>query len=193
VNSLVGCDVLGEPVETFIQTITSYGTSGLDEPGSSSDGVEAKLIGDLWAGESAWQVLLVGEHEQYSVLEFFLSEHLVELLAVLFNSVSVVGVDDVDETLSVGVVMSPQKSDLVLTADVPHIEGDVLVLDSLDVEADGWNGVDNLTELELVEDCCLASCVEADHENTHLAGADHTFPDVGEKVSHSWCLIGLSF
>ena len=178
--------MLGKPVESLVETITSYGTGRLDEPGSSSDGVEAELVSDFWAGEGAWEILLVGKDEKDSILKLFLGEHLVELFTVLLNSVSIVGVDDVDETLSVGVVVSPEKSDLVLTTDIPHVEGDVLVLDGLDVEADGGDGVDDLTELELVEDSGLSGGIETDHENAHLAGADHAFPDVGEKVSHSW-------
>jgi hypothetical protein len=51
-----------------------------------------------------------------------------------------------------GEVMSPQRTDLVLAADVPNIEFCVLVRHGLDVEADGGNGGDVLVELELVED-----------------------------------------
>lgn len=49
-------------------------------------------------------------------------------------------------------VVSPQRSDLVLAADVPDVELGVLVRDGLDVEADGGDGGDVLVELELVED-----------------------------------------
>jgi hypothetical protein len=48
--------------------------------------------------------------------------------------------------------MSPERSDLVLAADIPDVELGVLVCDGLDVEADGGNGRDVLVELELVED-----------------------------------------
>ena len=39
-----------------------------------------------------------------------------------------------DQTLSVLEVVAPERSDLVLTADVPDREADVLVLHCLDVE-----------------------------------------------------------
>jgi hypothetical protein len=65
-------------------------------------------------------------------------------------------------TLGVLVVVAPERADLVLAADVPHRERDVLVLDGLDVEADGGDGRDNLAELELVEDRGLAGGVQAD-------------------------------
>jgi hypothetical protein len=53
-------------------------------------------------------------------------------------------------------VVSPKRSDLVLSADVPDVEARVLVRDGLDVEADGRDGVDFAggarRELEGVED-----------------------------------------
>jgi hypothetical protein len=49
-------------------------------------------------------------------------------------------------------VVSPQRTDLVLAADVPDVEFGVLVCDRLDVKADGGDGRDVLVELELVED-----------------------------------------
>ena len=55
--------------------------------------------------------------------------------------------------------MSPQGSDLILTTNIPHSEADVLVLHSLHVEPDGRDSGDDLTELQLVEDCCLTSGV----------------------------------
>lgn len=50
--------------------------------------------------------------------------------------------------------MSPKRTDLVLTTNVPDVELCVLVGDGLDVEADGGNGGDILVELELVKNCC---------------------------------------
>ena len=64
--------------------------------------------------------------------------------------------------------MPPQGPDLVLTADVPHGEADVLVLNRLDVEADGGDGGDNLAQLELVEDGRLTGRVQPDHQDPHL-------------------------
>lgn len=49
--------------------------------------------------------------------------------------------------------MSPQRPNLILSANIPDVELDVLVCDGFDVEADGRNGSDVLVQLELVEDC----------------------------------------
>ena len=51
-------------------------------------------------------------------------------------------------------VVSPQRTNLVLAADVPDVEFGVLVCDGLDVEADGRDGGHVLVELELVQDGC---------------------------------------
>ena len=63
------------------------------------------------------------------------AHHLLQLVLSLGDSLPVVGVDDEDDSLRVLEVVAPQRPDLVLAADVPHGEADVLVLDGLDVEA----------------------------------------------------------
>lgn len=51
-----------------------------------------------------------------------------------------------------GVVVPPEGTNLVLASDIPDVELDVLVGNSLDVETDGGDGGHRLVELELVED-----------------------------------------
>ncbi len=176
----LGDNVLGEPVETLIQAVTSGGAGSLDVPGSASECVQAELVSDFGSGQGAWEILLVGEDEEDGIAELLFREHLVELFAGIIDSVAIVGVNDEDEALSVLVVVSPEKSNLVLTADVPHSERDVLVLDSLDVKADSGDSGDDLTKLELVEDSGLTGGIEADHEDAHLLLADEARPDLGE-------------
>ena len=49
-------------------------------------------------------------------------------------------IDDEHEALSAGVVMSPQRTNFILSSYVPYIEFDVLICDSLHVETD-YDGV----------------------------------------------------
>ena len=107
-----------------------------------------------------------------------------ELFTVLINTLAITGVNDVDEALGVCVVVAPKESDLVLTTDVPHVERNVLVFDSLDVETNSRNRVDDLAELELVKNCGLASSVETDHQDSHLACSNHSLPDLAKETSH---------
>jgi hypothetical protein len=81
------------------------------------------------------QILLVGEDKEQSITELVLVEHALKLLTGLDDTITIVGVDDKDDTLGVLEVMSPQRTDLVLSSDIPHGELNVLVLDRLDVEA----------------------------------------------------------
>lgn len=46
--------------------------------------------------------------------------------------------------------MSPQRSNLVLATDIPHVELYILIGDCLDVESDCGDGRDRLVEFELV-------------------------------------------
>ena len=58
-----------------------------------------------------------------------------KLLFRLVYPFTVLTVDNEDETLSTGVVVPPERTNLVLSSDIPHGERDVLVLDGLNVEA----------------------------------------------------------
>lgn len=127
------------------------------DPGALSEAVKTKLVGDLssvhgvlshcvsrgrlkWicAGACAYgQILLVGEDEEKGIPKLVLVQHSLELFTGLNNTVAIVAVNNEDDTLGVLEVMPPQRTDLVLTTDIPHGERDVLVLDCLDVETWG--------------------------------------------------------
>lgn len=64
--------------------------------------------------------LLVSEHEQDGLAQFVLVEHTVKLIPCGVDAVSVVRVHHEDQTLRVLVVVPPQRSDLVLSSDVPN-------------------------------------------------------------------------
>lgn len=97
--------------------------------------MQAQLIRNLSGIHSIRQILLVGEDEEESIPEFIFIEHALQLLAGLNDTVAIVAVDDKDDALRVLEVVAPQRPDLVLTADVPDGELDVLVFDCFDVEA----------------------------------------------------------
>lgn len=96
--------------------------------------MQTELVGDLSGVHGVGQILLVGEDQEECVPEFVLVEHALELLAGLNDTVTIVAVNNEDDTLGVLEVMSPQRADLVLSTDIPYGEGDVLVLDGLDVK-----------------------------------------------------------
>ena len=63
-----------------------------------------------------------------------------QLLLRLIYPFPILTVHDEDETLCSGIVVSPQRSNLVLAADVPHVELDILIRHRLYVEADCSKG-----------------------------------------------------
>ena len=115
--------------------IQRRGAAHLDEPCPLPEAVEAELVGDLRRVHRVGQILLVGEDQKDGIPQLILVEHALKLLASLNNTVTIVGVDDEDDTLGVLEVVSPERTDLVLTTNIPHGKLNVLVFDGLDVES----------------------------------------------------------
>lgn len=80
------------------------------------------------------QILLVGKDQKKGITELVLVKHSLKFLTGLRNTLPIVGVDDEDDALGVLEIMPPQWTNLVLATNVPHGEGDVLVLYGLDIE-----------------------------------------------------------
>jgi len=80
------------------------------------------------------KILLVSEDQEKSITKFIFVQHALQLLPGFDHTISIVGVDNENDTLCVLKVVSPERSDLVLTTNIPHCELDVLVFDSLDIE-----------------------------------------------------------
>ena len=127
-----------QPVQAVKQALARRGAAGLHKVGPrGSDSPQAQLLGDLGARQRAGDVLLVGEDEQRRARHLAVLDDARELGARLVHALAVRRVDDEDEALGAREVVAPQRADLVLAADVPHVELCVLVGDRLDVEADG--------------------------------------------------------
>jgi hypothetical protein len=58
-----------------------------------------------------------------------------QLLFRLVYPLPILTVHDKDETLGSGIVMSPERPNLVLPANIPHVELDILIRHRFDVEA----------------------------------------------------------
>ena len=116
-----------------------------------------------------------------------------EGLAGLFKAFRVIAVHHEDKSLRVLEVVLPEAAQLVLTTDVPTVELKVLVLKSLNVEANCRDRVDCFVQLHLVEDCGLAGGVETEHEEAHLlVGAESSEEGSKNVVSHGFSF-GVAF
>jgi hypothetical protein len=100
----------------------------LEQSQSSTLSREAHLV-------TYGQILFVGEDEEQSISQLVLVQHALQLLTSFYDTVAIVAVDNENDALGVLEVMSPQRSDLVLTTDIPDGELDVLILNGLNVEA----------------------------------------------------------
>jgi len=178
-----------QPVQSLVETVTLGRARRLDVPLPVPEVLQPELVCELTSAHGIGQVLLVGEDEEMRVSQLVLLQHLLQLVLRLSDPLAVVGVDDEDESLGVLEVVAPQRADLVLTADVPHGEADVLVLDRLHVEADGGNRRDDLSELQLVQDGSLSGGVESHHENSHLLLAKEPRKHAGYRQTHG-CVEG---
>jgi len=159
---------VAEPLQTLIKTITRSGASGLDVPGALSQAMKTQLVCDLCGVHGVWQILLVGKDQKKSISELILVQHALQLLTSLDNTITIVAINDENDTLGVLEVMSPQRSNLVLSTNIPYGELNVLVFDSLNVETDCRDGCDNFTELQLVQNCSLSGGIQTNHQNSHL-------------------------
>jgi len=175
---------VAQPFETFVETVTRSSAGGLNVPGPLSETVQTKLVGDFSRVHGIWKILFVGKNQEQGIAQLILVEHSLELLTCLNNTISVIRVDHEDDTLGILEVMPPQRSDLVLPTNVPHCELDVLVLDSLDVEADSGNRGDNLTKLELVQNGGFSGSVKTDHQNSHLFLSPQSIKQLRECETH---------
>jgi hypothetical protein len=88
-------------------------------------------------------------------------------------------------------LLSPQKSYLVLTTNVPHGAIDVLVLDRLHIETHGGRGVDYLAQLELIQNGRLACRIEAHHQQAAVLVRDHAVPQCRYIDTHYCSLLLL--
>ena len=84
--------------------------------------MKSQLVSHLGCVHGIRQILFVGKTEQNGIPKLVLVEHAHQLVARFVNSLPIVTVDNENETLGVLEVVSPQRSDFVLAAHVPHRE-----------------------------------------------------------------------
>lgn len=119
---LLARNVARQPVEAFIQTFTRGGAGRLDEPVTLTKRVKAELVGDLRRAHRVGQILLVGKHQEHRITELIFVQHAVKLITRLGHTITIVAIDNENQTLGVLEVVSPERTNLVLSADVPHRE-----------------------------------------------------------------------
>jgi hypothetical protein len=149
------------------------------------------MLHNLISIESGLKVLLVSEDEDRHVCEEFFPHERLELIRALFKTHVISGVDDVNHTVSVLVVVLPVGADLTLTSDIPDVQfKSILSLNTrghqrevkkiistkaqsikftykrLDVESLGGHDVGGILVTHGLKDGGLSRVVKTKHQNT---------------------------
>eukprot|EP00413_Alexandrium_margalefii_P026231 CAMPEP_0204574040 /NCGR_PEP_ID=MMETSP0661-20131031/40364_1 /ASSEMBLY_ACC=CAM_ASM_000606 /TAXON_ID=109239 /ORGANISM="Alexandrium margalefi, Strain AMGDE01CS-322" /LENGTH=268 /DNA_ID=CAMNT_0051582527 /DNA_START=42 /DNA_END=849 /DNA_ORIENTATION=- len=173
-----------QPVQALVEAIAGSCARRLDKPLAVSQVVQPQLLSDLCGSHGVWQVLLVGKHQEYGIAHLVLIQHLRELLPGILNAVTVVAVNHIYQAIGSLVIVTPKGSDLVLSANIPNSEAEVLVLNRLDIEPDGRDGGNHFAQLQFVQNRRLACGVKSDHQDAHVGLADEALPYLGESEAH---------
>ena len=119
VPRLFALESVGEPVETVEETVSGSSASGDDVPLAVAERLQTELLSNVSNSHGVGKILLVGQDENDGFAELVLTQQLLQLQSGLIDTLAIVGIDDIDDTLSVEVVVTPQGTNLVLSSNVP--------------------------------------------------------------------------
>ena len=86
--------------------------------------MEPQLVRHFSCVHGVWQVLFIGEAEEHRITQLVLVQHAHQLFARFVYPLSVIAVHHEDQTLGVLKVVPPERSDFVLTTDIPYGEAE---------------------------------------------------------------------
>lgn len=82
--------------------------------------MQTQLIGHFSSTHGIREILFVGKYEKHSVTELVFVEHSVQFITSSVDTISIIGIHDKDESLSILVVVAPQRTNLILTPYIPN-------------------------------------------------------------------------
>eukprot|EP00437_Effrenium_voratum_P015696 CAMPEP_0181449270 /NCGR_PEP_ID=MMETSP1110-20121109/27570_1 /TAXON_ID=174948 /ORGANISM="Symbiodinium sp., Strain CCMP421" /LENGTH=119 /DNA_ID=CAMNT_0023573447 /DNA_START=310 /DNA_END=669 /DNA_ORIENTATION=- len=118
-------------------------------------------------------------------MQLLLAQESLEGFAGCWKPFMICTIQHKDQGIATLVVVPPEVSELLLAAHVPNAQAEVAVLDCFHIEADGRDGRENLSNLQLVQDGSLASCIQAQHQDIDLLGAPYQLPESTEREAHT--------
>lgn len=107
--------LLDQPLHALLQTLAGASRARQDLPGSISEVVETQFRGEFCRRQGVQQVLLVGHQQHRDVRQLLLVQKLLQLDARLFHATTVSRVDDVNQSVRLVVVVSPVRTDRLLS------------------------------------------------------------------------------
>lgn len=116
-----------QPVQTFVEAISSGSHCRLNEPLPMSQLLQFKILHNFCRCHGIGQILFVGKNQQHRIFECLFLQHLVQFLLSFLDSVTVRTVHDINQRIGVLEVISPKFADPVLPTYIPNLV------------PDGWN------------------------------------------------------
>lgn len=140
-------DVGGEPVKAFVKALRGGTTAPLNVPVPLPHRVETQLLGYLRGAHCIGEILLISKDEECRIAQLILDQHPIQLRLRILDAIAIVAIHDEDDAIGVLVVVAPEWSEFILATNIPHGELEILVLQRLDIEADGRDGRDDFAQL----------------------------------------------
>ena len=184
-----------QPIQALVKPITGGGTTSLDIPLPVMKAVKPETLCHLGGTHSVGQILLVREDQKDGVTELILTKHAVELVTSCIRTLTIIGIHHKDDAMGILIVVSPQRSDLVLPSDIPHSEANILVLHGFHVESNGGDSSHHLAKLELVQNSRLQNAGTGSVQKVHLVSVRRFLFKQGTisiKKSLRWVIIMTS-
>mmetsp|Transcript_35595 Transcript_35595/g.82663 ORF Transcript_35595/g.82663 Transcript_35595/m.82663 type:complete len:367 (+) Transcript_35595:560-1660(+) len=167
-SSSPAIEPLAKPIQPLVEAFTGSGTRALQEPRALPQSVQSELVRDLCRGSSVRQILLVRVHKQQSVPQLILVQHLTQLLTSILHALAVVAVHHADKRVCALEVVAPERSNLVTATHIPTGQLHALVFYGFNVEANGGDGGDHLSQFQLVQHGSFSGCIQSDYQDPAL-------------------------
>ena len=127
-------DIVDQPVDALEQVEAGDRAALDDLPVVADDLVQLQHLPDLLQAEGAWKVLLVGEDEEGGPEQPLLLQQALQLLLAILQPPPVRRVYDPDQSVGGFEVVPPVRPKRLLSSNVPDVELEPSVIQSLDIE-----------------------------------------------------------
>lgn len=100
IHSLLLLQLIGQPIQSFVKSISSCSNTGLHKPLLSFVLMKSKALGHFGSFQRARRILLIGKNQQHCIAKDFFTQQLLQLILCFFNSFLIIAIDDEDKRIS---------------------------------------------------------------------------------------------
>ena len=158
--------------------------ASLDKPLSLAEVTQLEDFLEFGGSDGVGEILFVGVDEESSVLEVVVAEGVFKFSSSFLDTGAVGAVDNINNTIGVLVVVTPERTEASLTTDVKTLELEVLVFDGVDVETDCGDCGLGFAKLELTQTSRFPSRIKTDHHYTDVTLGENKVPESRKFTTH---------